>query len=140
MTTPSLCTKLVVADADAAIAFYVAALGAEPGARYTVDGAVVHADLVLPGGRVEIKDADVHDPAPGPDRPGTLMSLTTDDPDAVAERMLAHGALVVFAVADQPYGARGGRLRDPFGHQWMLQTPLDATPEAVQQALDVPGG
>ncbi|SDD86540.1 VOC family protein [Auraticoccus monumenti] len=136
MSAPFLCTKLVVADADAAIAFYVPALGAEPGARYTVRGAVVHADLVLPCGRIEIKDADEHDPAPGPDRPGTLMSLTTDDPDAVAQRMLDHGAEVVFAVADHPYGARGGRVRDPFGHQWMLQTPLETEPDAVQAALD----
>ena len=33
---------------------------------------------------------------------------------------MAAGAEVVYPLADQFYGERGGRLRDPFGQQWML--------------------
>jgi PhnB protein len=47
---------------------------------------------------------------------------------------------VVFPVADQLYGARGGRIRDPFGHEWLLQAPLSMTPEQVQHALDEAAG
>ena len=32
-------------------------------------------------------------------------------------------ASVIFPVADQPYGERGGRLADPFGHLWMIASP-----------------
>ena len=47
---------------------------------------------------------------------------------------------MVFPVADQLYGARGGRIRDPFEHEWLLQAPLSMTPEQVQHALDEAAG
>jgi uncharacterized glyoxalase superfamily protein PhnB len=33
---------------------------------------------------------------------------------------------VLYPLADQFYGDRGGRLRDPFGHQWMLSQRIEA--------------
>ena len=33
---------------------------------------------------------------------------------------MAAGATVVYPLADQFYGERGGRVEDPFGQQWML--------------------
>ena len=50
--------------------------------------------------------------------------------------MVAAGGEVVFPVADQSYGARGGRVRDPFGVQWLLQTPVSMTPDEMQRAID----
>jgi uncharacterized glyoxalase superfamily protein PhnB len=44
--------------------------------------------------------------------------------DATATRMIDAGAEVVFAVDDRDYGYRDGRLRDPFGHLWLLSQPL----------------
>jgi PhnB protein len=40
--------------------------------------------------------------------------------DAAWERAVAAGAEVVFPLADQFYGDRAGRLRDPSGQQWMM--------------------
>lgn len=57
--------------------------------------------------------------------------------DTVAARMVEAGATVVFEIADQPYGARGGRVQDPFGVQWLLQTPVTLSPDEVQAAIDV---
>ena len=37
----------------------------------------------------------------------------------------AAGCEVIYPLADQFYGDRGGRLRDPFGHQWMLSTHVE---------------
>jgi PhnB protein len=34
----------------------------------------------------------------------------------------------IFPLADQFYGERGGRLRDPFGHQWMLSQVIEEVP------------
>jgi PhnB protein len=53
------------------------------------------------------------------------MSLDVSDADAVAERMLGAGATVIFPIADHGYGDYGGRLRDPFGHQWMLSRRIE---------------
>jgi PhnB protein len=45
---------------------------------------------------------------------------------------MAAGAEVVYPLADQFYGERGGRLRDPFGQQWMLsQHTEDVPPEEM---------
>jgi uncharacterized glyoxalase superfamily protein PhnB len=137
MTDSTLCPKLVVPDADAAIAFYGKAFGAVLRSRYTVADSVVFAELELFGGRVTLKDADDTDPSPATlGRPGVLMDVTTDDPDSLAGAVTEAGGSVVFEVADQPYGARGGRVRDPFGHEWLLQTPISLSDEEVQRRLD----
>jgi PhnB protein len=52
------------------------------------------------------------------------MNLIVDDPDEVAARALAAGATEVFPVDDQRYGLRQGRVADPFGHHWLIGTPL----------------
>ena len=52
------------------------------------------------------------------------MEITTEDPDTLADRAVQAGGAVVFPVADQPYGARAGRVRDPFGHEWIVSTPI----------------
>jgi PhnB protein len=46
--------------------------------------------------------------------------------DAAWERAVAAGAEVLYPLADQFYGERGGRLRDPFGQQWMLSQRIEA--------------
>ncbi|CAM5264450.1 Putative glyoxalase superfamily protein PhnB OS=Streptomyces violarus OX=67380 GN=FHS41_001486 PE=4 SV=1 [Streptomyces violarus] len=62
------------------------------------------------------------------------MALDVSDADAVAEAMLRGGASVVYPVADQHYGQRGGRLADPFGHLWMIsQTIEELSPKEIQQ-------
>ena len=52
------------------------------------------------------------------------ISLYVADPDAVAQRAIDAGAELLFPVEDQPYGMRQGRVRDPFGHQWLIGRPL----------------
>ncbi|MFE0471812.1 VOC family protein [Streptomyces sp. NPDC058947] len=131
--------RLVVSDGPRAIDFYRTALGAEEIERYTGPGGrIVHALLRLGDTVVAVKDADEGDPAP-PSLGGSpvIMALDVTDADAVAEAMLRGGATVVYPVADQPYGQRGGRLADPFGHLWMIfQTIEDLTPEEIQRRTD----
>ncbi|MGX5211692.1 VOC family protein [Streptomyces violaceus] len=130
-----LYARLVVSDGPRAIDFYRAALGAEEIERYTdLEGRIVHAMLRLGGAVIAVKDADDGDPAP--DSLGgspVIMALDVSDADAVAEAMLRGGATVVYPVADQHYGQRGGRLADPFGHLWMISQPIEElTPEEIQ--------
>ena len=129
--------RLVVEGADAALAFYTAAFGGEVTERYTVDGRVVHAVVRVGPVRFAVKDAGDGDPAPTGGGIPVIMSLEVADADAVARRMLTVGATVIFPVADHDYGDRGGRLGDPFGHQWMLaQHTEQLTPTEVQERLD----
>ena len=129
--------KLVVRDADAAIAYYVRAVDAELAQRYTRADAVVFAELKFLGASMTLKEEDEYDPGPATlGKPGVLLEITTADPDGLADQMVAAGAQVVFPIADQPYGARGGRVRDPFGHEWLIQTPLKSSPEEIQESLE----
>ena len=127
MTQPRLCPTLVVDGAEAAIAYYTRALGAKEVNRFADDdGTIVHAEVAIGDAIVMLKDPGQGDEAPG-QVGGTpvILSLEVDDVDAVAERMVAAGGTVVYPVADQPYGKRAGRVRDPYGHLWILSQPLD---------------
>ncbi|MEH1127464.1 VOC family protein [Micromonospora sp. CPCC 206061] len=118
--------RLVVRDAARAIEFYVAVFDAKETARHTdANGKIVHAEVVIAGATVAVKDEDDADRSPVT-LGGTpvIMALYVDDVDALGNRLEAHGATVIYPIADQPYGERGGRFEDPFGHQWMVARPL----------------
>ena len=137
MTTPipehlhTVTPRLVVSDGAAAIEFYVRAFGAEEvGERFTgPDGALIHAEVRI-GDSVVMLTGD-GDEARSPSSAGTvtaIMATYWEDVDAAWERALAAGAEVIYPLADQFYGERGGRLRDPFGHQWMLSQVIEDVP------------
>jgi PhnB protein len=52
------------------------------------------------------------------------INLLVADPDALAERAMAAGAIEIALVANQSYGLRQGRFADPFGHHWLIGRPL----------------
>ena len=111
---------LVVESADRALSFYERALAAEPGERFELDGHVHIAGFRVLGTTHTIKDADADDPA----TEGVILEVRTDTPDALWTSLVEAGAEVVFPLDDQSYGSRAGRVRDPFGVQWILSGPL----------------
>jgi PhnB protein len=134
MSTNRLRPKLVLNDAAAALEFYARVLGAREIVRYEVAGSVVFAETEIFGTHVALKDADDADPVPT--GPGPILDVLLDDPDTVAAAVLAAGGEVVFAMSDQPFGGRWGRVRDPFGVQWLLQTEATMSPDEIQAVLD----
>lgn len=128
MTQP-LTPRLIVDGADRAIAFYRAAFDANLIERYAdPDGHVAHAALSLHGAVVALADARAewrnvppHDLGGSP----VILNLLVPDVDTVVDRFLAAGGETVFPLADQVYGHREGRFRDPFGHLWMLTTIVE---------------
>jgi PhnB protein len=52
------------------------------------------------------------------------MVMVVNDPDAVYAQAIQAGATPVWAVDDQAYGWRVGRIVDPFGHHWEVGKPL----------------
>jgi PhnB protein len=57
---------------------------------------------------------------------GTCVRITlqVDDPDALVERAVARGARVLMPVQDMFWGARYGKIVDPFGHEWGINQQL----------------
>jgi PhnB protein len=123
--TQQIVPKLVVDGGRAALDWYRSTLNARIGEVHLNGDLVAYADLVILETRLSLKDGD------GADRsaaalgvPGPILQVLVEDPDEIAAAMLEHGAEVIFPVADQDYGARAGRLRDPYGVQWLVSTPV----------------
>ena len=117
-------------DAATAMRFYVQAFGAEilDDPFLGPDGKVVHAEIRIGDSVVFVTDeGDGEGVAPGSVGANVtaVMALNVPDVDRLWERALGAGCEVIYPLADQFYGDRGGRLRDPFGHQWMLSTHIE---------------
>jgi PhnB protein len=137
--------RLVVRNGAAAIDFYRKAFGAEElGERFTgPDGELIHAELRIGDSVVMISDeGDNGAPAKSPESLGgvvsAIMATYWEDVDAAWQRAVAAGAEVVYPLDDQFYGDRGGRLRDPFGQQWMLSQRTEdvSREEMARRAAD----
>jgi PhnB protein len=123
--------RLVFAgEASRALQFYADAFGAEilDEPFLDPDGRVVHSELRIGDSVVFLTDeGDGEGVAPGSlgGKVTTVLAVNVPDVDRVWERAVGAGCEVIYPLADQFYGDRGGRLRDPFGHQWMLSTHIE---------------
>jgi len=138
---PYLCVR----GAARAIEFYTHVFGAVETLRLTDgQGRVGHAELEL--GPVTLMLADEH-PEHGILSPlahggtGMRVHLHVDDVDALARRAWDAGATILMAPADQAHGERQCRLRDPFGHEWLLGHPVEDVPlEEVRRRIAAAAG
>ncbi len=117
---------LAIRDAARAIEFYKKVFGATVSMRITeASGRVGHASLRFGDSEVFVSDEY---PEIGVRSPQTVGGTTfalyiyVDDVDRVTEQAVAAGATLLREVRDEPDGDRRGRLRDPFGHEWMVAT------------------
>ena len=119
---------LVVDGAAAAIEFYVAAFGAVESSRLVGDdGRIGHAELIIGNSHLMMADEYPEVGAISPTTRGgtsTSFSLTVADVDAVFARAIAAGATEVRPIAEQFYGQRQGAVRDAWGHQWSISSPI----------------
>jgi uncharacterized glyoxalase superfamily protein PhnB len=81
------------------------------------DGTIGHAELRIGDSVVMVFDAK-------PEWPETpsFLRLYVSDADAVFERALVAGATAVTEVAEHSFGDRVGRVRDPWGNLWWIQS------------------
>lgn len=130
---------LIVRDAAQAVEFYTEALGAEELYRNLApDGhSIVHSELLLSDSRFfvneEFPEHDQHSPL---HHGGTAVTLHlyVSDVDGLFTRAVSAGATITVALADQFWGDRYGRLRDPFGHEWSLASRIeDLSPDEIRR-------
>jgi PhnB protein len=114
---------LCVSSSAKAIDFYGAAFGATEKFRLTEpSGRIGHAELDLNGMTLMLCDESV------------TLHLHVDNADAMVQRALDAGATLEMAVADAFYGERGGVVRDPFGHRWLIGHSIeDVKPQEMQR-------
>jgi PhnB protein len=135
---PALAPAIAVRDANQAIEFYKKAFGAEE--RYRLvdpeSGRIGHAEITINGGLVMISD-EYPQYNKAPDTLGGVSAkfmIACDNVDAAFQRAVDAGAEVIFPLTTQFYGHRDGRVRDPFGHEWLLsQMVEEVSPEEMQR-------
>jgi PhnB protein len=119
---------IIARDAARLIEFLKAAFGAEERSRVLVgDNRIGHAELSIGDSVVMLFDAKPE----WPDTPAFIRLYVQDADDAFA-RALRAGAQGVTSVAEHSFGDRVGRVRDPAGNVWWLQSHVrDVTPESM---------
>jgi len=142
-TSPhSLCPYLAVKGAQAAIDFYVQALGATVDFKLIdpSDGRIGHAELLFGTSRVFIADEYPDFGAVGPETLGgspVKFHLDVADADAFVAHAVQHGATVLRAVKLEFHGDRTGLLADPFGYSWFIASKAEAvSAEEMQRRWD----
>ena len=112
---------LVVPDAPALIEFVRRVFGAEETFRAVGGAGGIHAEVRISDSLLMIGGG-----GPGVAWHGesnlTALHIYVEDTDAAYERALEAGAVSLGAPQDQPYGERGGSVKDPFGNHWYIAT------------------
>jgi uncharacterized glyoxalase superfamily protein PhnB len=125
----SLTPYLATSDPAAAIAWYADVF----------DAVLLGDPIVMPDGRIGHAEMRVGDTVfmlagefaeEGHLSPETLggstvgLMLHVPNSDATYARAVDRGAIALRPIAES-YGARGGTIRDPFGHRWFVQTAIE---------------
>jgi PhnB protein len=132
---PRVAPYLTVSPAAAAIAFYTGAFDAKQRALMpSVDGLrIAHCELLINGGSVMLADVfpefgQTRVPMPG-EHATVSISLEYDkaqDVDDICARATKLGGKIETAPTNSFWGTRYASLRDPFGHRWILNAPLES--------------
>ena len=124
----SLTPFLTVDDARGAIAFYTEVFGARLIDVTEMGGVVVHAEIQLPQGRLQLGEPNPAFhlvPAPAGEDDCYSVGLYCEDVDAVVAKAELAGATIREAVTDFVSGDRFASIRDPFGVRWSVMTRVE---------------
>ena len=133
---------VIVSDGLAALKFYKEVFGAEEGHNMmSSDGKkLMHGEILLDGHKLFVSDWFAPSDGGTLESPENLggtcvrITLEVDNADAVVERAVAQGSSVLMPVADMFWGARYGKIRDPFGHEWGINQQLKKQSEEETNA------
>jgi PhnB protein len=120
-TTP----YLIVDGASDAIDWYREVFGAEEVTRMTGGGGrIAHAEIRIGPSSIFVADEHPHyESIVGPATVGgtpVYLDIETDDVVALHDRAVAAGATSIRAPTDPALAVHSAKVRDPFGHVWLI--------------------
>ena len=134
---------LVCAPAADAIRFYAEVFGATVVGRMDgPDGTVMHAELDLGDGRLQLSDPNdayglVAPSGQAEDKVSGSTCIYVGDVDAVFAAAIERGATVREKPTTFVTGDRFASIYDPFGHRWAVMTRVeDVSPEEAERRLN----
>jgi len=108
--------------------FYLEAFGAIELGRWSNDDGSIHvAELGINGAIFHVHEER---PLKGSKTPESVQGVTTiiglfvPDVDAVVDRAILAGAVLLSPPQDYEYHYRQAEIRDPFGHQWLIEKKI----------------
>ncbi|MDB6156050.1 MAG: hypothetical protein JWL90_4503 [Chthoniobacteraceae bacterium] len=134
---PPVIAAITVNNAAAALEFYKAAFDAVERYRLTDSGSgkIGHAEFTISGQVMMIADEfPAFNKSPSTlGGSATKFVLIVANADAAFERAIAAGAIAIRPPSDEFYGYRAGCVKDPFGHEWMVQHEIEKVAPAEMQ-------
>lgn len=85
-------------------------------AELSINGTIFHLHEERPG-KEQLEPVNAHGVT-------ALIGLFVEDVDAVINNALKAGATLLNPARDYDYGYRQGEIRDPFGHQWLVEKKI----------------
>lgn len=119
---------LAVHDAKSAIEFYKNVFLANEVTRVVnSDGKIEHSEVKVGNARIMIADEFPGNNHAAKSLGGTpvIIYLYVDNVDDVVEKAVSSGSTSLRPIQDLPHGDRVGEIEDPFGHVWMVATPIN---------------
>jgi PhnB protein len=120
---------LQVKNTGQAIAWYVRVFAAKEVRTRLIapDGKCMNAEIEMEGSRLMLADEMASVGSASPSKLGgtsVVLDLHVEDAELTFQKAVDAGAVIVFPLAEQFYGDRAGRVRDPFGHHWIIAQKL----------------
>ncbi|PTR07999.1 PhnB protein [Nitrosospira sp. Nsp5] len=137
----TLTAYLTVRGASDAIEFYKKAFGATELFRLNMpDGKIAHGEFKIGDSIFMISDENPECASTCPETLGgspVTLHLYVTDADATFSDAIKAGAKETMPLANQFWGDRMGKLADPFGHQWLIATHIEAVdPSELQSRME----
>jgi PhnB protein len=128
---------LISRDSAALIRFLEAVFGGEeiPGSRvHNPSGSIAHVEIKIGSSIVMLFDSYEG----WPETPG-FFRLYVEDAEITYQQAMGAGATSITKATELFWGDRVGRVRDPFGNIWWLQShAVDVPPDQMQARMEDP--
>ncbi|HVY74449.1 MAG TPA: VOC family protein [Puia sp.] len=121
--------QLFIANGVKDISFYKRAFGAVEQLVLTNDDGSIHvAELSIDGAIFHLHEVTARDYFTPGEHQGTtvLVGLFVDNVGEVMFNAVKAGAIEISPLRDYEYGYRQGKIKDPFGHLWMIQKKVSS--------------
>jgi len=132
--SPTVMPWIISRDTARLLDFMQQAFGAqELVCLYNEDGTIAHAEAKIGNSIVGGFDAREG----WPNTP-CFLRLYIEEADAVYQQALSAGAIAVTEMTNLSWGDRGGRVRDPLGNIWWIQSRVEQVDQegAVKRATE----
>lgn len=131
---------LAIRGAADAMEWYKKVFGAKEKMKFTDnEGKVMHGEITIEDNVIMISEENLQqDKNPQPANSNAVnmcVCVYVPDVDKVLKKATDNGAKLLMPAKDEFYGDRSGRIEDPFGYVWVLQTHIKDVSEQEMKKI-----